>query len=370
MEVSVVLPCLNEEATVGICIRKAKEVFEKLGIEGEIIVVDNGSTDNSVEAAKRSGAKVVSEERRGYGNAYLRGFREAAGAIIVMADSDATYDLYEMPKFLEALDDADLVIGTRLRGEIKEGAMSWRHRYLGNPLLTKLLNILFRTSISDAHCGMRAFRKEALEKIRPKTAGMEFASEMIIKAAKSGLTIKEVPITYYPRRAGPAKLHSFQDGWRHLRFMLLYKHAMLFLTPGAFLFVTGLFFIILPSPMRYHTMILGSLFTVLGFQTITLGLYSKIYAAIHGIDTADSFTNFFMHYNSLEYGSIIGLLMFLLGGGIGLRILFLWFKSGFAALSEIRNAVLSSTLAILGIQMIFASIFISVLLLERKEENG
>lgn len=369
MDVSVVLPCLNEEATVGVCVRKAGEVFERLGIEGETIVVDNGSTDNSAEVAKKFGAKVVFEERRGYGNAYLRGFREASGDVVVMADSDGTYDLYEMPRFLEALNGADLVIGTRFKGEIKDGAMSWLHRYLGNPLLTKVLNVLFRTSISDAHCGMRAFRREMLDDIKPKTAGMEYASEMVIKAAKSGFIIKEVPITYYPRKSGPANLHSFQDGWRHLRFMFIYKHAMLFLMPGSVLFVSGLFLILFPSPMRYHTMILGSLFTILGFQTITLGLYSNVYAAVHGNDQPNRITRFLMHYNSLEYGLILGFITLLLGGGIGFGILLAWIKSGFTALSEIRNAILSSTLAIIGIQMIFASVFISVLLLDRREED-
>lgn len=370
MKVSVVMPCLNEEKTVGACVKKARDVFEEKGIEGEVIVVDNGSTDNSVEIAKKHGAKVLHEPEKGYGNAYLRGFEEAKGEIILMADSDDTYDLYELPKFLGAFNDgADFVMGSRLKGEIKKGAMPWLHKHIGNPLLTKTLNLLFKTKLSDAHCGMRAFRKDALKKLNLKTSGMEFASEMILKAKKAGLRIKEVPITYRPRDGGKAKLHSFHDGWRHLRFMLLYKHAMLFLTPGTFIFSAGLAIILLSPPVRYHSMILGSLFAILGFQVITLGLYSKIYAATHGIDKPDRVTRFFLKYNSLEYGILIGSITFLIGGSIGLRIIMAWVKSGFAELFEIRNAVLSSTFAIIGIQMIFSAVFLSVLLLEKREES-
>ncbi len=368
MEVSVVLPCLNEEETVGTCVRKARESLEKLGIEGEVIVVDNGSTDESVRIAKGEGAVVVSESRRGYGNAYLRGFEEAKGGIIVMADSDDTYDLSDIPKFLEVLEnDADLVIGSRLRGEIKDGAMPWLHRHIGNPLLTKILNLLFRMNISDAHCGMRAFKREALEKVDLKTGGMEFASEMLIKATKAGLRIKEVPVVYSPRRRGNTKLASFQDGWRHVRFMFLYKHAMLFLTPGSLLFVLGLLLMLFSPSIRYHTMILGSFFAITGFQIITLGLYSKIYAALHGMDKPDRLTRFFLEYNSLEYGMLLGFAVFLVGVAMGFNILASWVASGFAGLSQIRNAVLSSTLAIIGLQVVFAAVFSSVLLLEKRE---
>jgi glycosyltransferase involved in cell wall biosynthesis len=369
-EVSVVMPCLNEEETVGTCVRKAVEALEKARVDGEVIVVDNGSNDDSVQIARGNGARVVRETKRGYGNAYLRGFKEARGEIIVMADSDDTYDLREIPKFLDAINDgADLVMGSRLKGDIKDGAMPWLHRYVGNPLLTMTLNFLFKAKISDAHCGMRAFRKEALDKMRLTTAGMEFASEMVIKAAKSGLKIQEVPISYYPRGGGKPKLHSFHDGWRHLRFMFLYKHAMLFLTPGTFFFLLGLIFMIASQPTRYHSIILGSLVTILGFQIITLGLYSKVYAAIHGIDEPDWITRLFMKYVSLEYGMLVGSMVFLVGAIIGIRILRIWVEAGFGELAQIRNAIFSSTFAIIGIQIIFATMFLSVLLLEKKEEE-
>ncbi len=369
VKVSVILPCLNEEKTVGECVDKALDVFKNLGIDGEVIVVDNGSRDNSAKVAREHGAVVCFEPRRGYGNAYLKGFEKARGEIIVMADSDGTYDLREMPRFLEALsDDADFVIGTRLRGNIMDGAMPWLHRHVGNPLLTGILNLLFKTNVSDAHCGMRAIKKTALERINLKTAGMEFASEMVVKAAKNGLKIKEVPISYYPRAAGEPKLVSLQDGWRHIRFMFLYKHGLLFLAPGVFFLLLGVLFLFFSGPFRFHTAILGSLFTILGFQVITMGVFSKVYAVIHDIDKPDRITRPLMKYNVLEYGLFLGLLTFLAGGVIGLRILLEWISRGFGELSQVKNAVLSSTLAIIGVQIIFASIFISVLLLEKKEE--
>jgi glycosyltransferase involved in cell wall biosynthesis len=363
------MPCLNEERTVGECVDRAFEVFKNRKVDGEVIVVDNGSTDNSARIAREHGAKVIHEPKRGYGNAYLTGFKNARGEIIVMADSDGTYDLREMPLLLDTFDDStDLVMGSRLRGKIEDGAMPWLHRYVGNPLLTAILNILFKAHISDAHCGMRAIKKEALEKMNLKTAGMEFASEMVIKAAKNGLRIKEVPVSYHPRVAGEAKLVSVQDGWRHVRFMFLYKHAMLFLTPGTFFFLLGLMFLLFSSPFRYHTAILGSLFTILGFQVITLGVFSKVYAAIHEIDKPDRITALLMRYNVLEYGLLLGSVIFLAGALMGLNILMLWISKGFGELAQIRNAILSSTFAIVGVQMIFAAIFISVLLLEKKEQ--
>jgi glycosyltransferase involved in cell wall biosynthesis len=365
--ISVVLPCLNEESTVGKCVDKALKVMEERGIEGEVIVVDNGSTDASPRIAEKHGARVVYESERGYGNAYRKGFAEANGDIIVMADSDDTYDLLEMPKFLDALEGADFVMGSRLKGDIKKGAMPWLHKNIGNPMLTWILNLLFKTKISDAHCGMRAFKRDIVEKLDLQTSGMEFASEMVIKAAKLGIRIKEVPLTYNPRGGGEAKLASVEDGWRHVRFMFLYKHAMLFLTPGAFFFVLGMALMFAVPALRYHLMILGGFIAILGFQIMALGIYSKIFAAIQGIDRPDGLTRFFMRYNILEYGMILGLTVFLYGVWIGLRILTVWIEAGFGSLAEIQGAVIASTLAIVGIQMVFAATFISVLLLGKKE---
>ncbi len=366
-DVSVVLPCLNEEATVGTCVDKALQVMKDRNIDGEVIVIDNGSTDASARIAEEHGAKVFYEPKKGYGNALRKGFAEARGSIIFMADADDTYDLREMPKFLEKFDGAEFIIGTRLKGTVKKGAMPWLHRYVGNPALTWLLNLLFRTKISDAHCGIRAFRRDILKKIDLKTAGMEFASEMIIKASKKGIKIKEVPVTYAPRRGGEAKLVSMQDGWRHVRFMFLYKHAMLFLTPGAFFFVLGILLIFVSPSPRYHSMILGAFLSILGFQIMALGIYSKIFAAIQGIDRPNGLTRVFMQYNFLEYGMVLGLLVFIYGLLIGTRIISYWVISGFGGLAEIQSAVIASTLAIVGIQIAFAAIFISILLLGKKE---
>jgi glycosyltransferase involved in cell wall biosynthesis len=363
------MPCLNEEETVGECVSAAAEALRNIGVEGEVIVVDNGCTDASPEVARKNGARVVREPKRGYGNAYLRGFKEASGDIIVMGDADGTYPFELIPDFIKPImeGEADLVMGSRLKGNILPGAMSRLHRYLGNPLLTSFLNMLFKTRITDAHCGMRAFRKEALEKLNLKTPGMEFASEMIIKAAKAKVRIKEIPITYRPRRGGKAKLSSLKDGWRHLRFMLLYKPAWLFFLPGTASFVIG-FAMMMLLTARFHSMILGGLLMILGFQIITLGLYAKIYAVTHHMDEADRITRFFLRYNSLEYEMFIGILLFLGATTIGLRVLIAWIQAGFGTLFEIRNAILASTFAIIGLQMIFAAMFLSVLLLEKKED--
>ncbi|MBI1923313.1 glycosyltransferase [Candidatus Poribacteria bacterium] len=222
-DVSVIMPCLNEEATIGVCIQKVWRAFKTHHINGEVIVADNGSTDASVAIAQSLGARAVHQPCRGYGAAYQAGIAAARGKSIIIGDSDDTYDFSEIDRFLQPLGKGyHFVIGSRFRGEIRPGAMPWLHRYIGNPLLTGMLNLLFKAGVSDAHCGMRAFTREAYEKMTLKTTGMEFASEMVVKAAKVGLRIAEVPITYYPRK-GESKLHPFRDAWRHLRFLLLFR---------------------------------------------------------------------------------------------------------------------------------------------------
>jgi len=222
MEISIVMPCLNEAKTISACIMKAKRVLKEMGVDGEIIVADNGSIDGSDLIASSLGARIVHQPKKGYGSAYIAGFKATQGKYIVCADSDDTYDFGEMPKFIRLLEDGyDLVMGSRLKGKMLAGAMPWLHRYIGNPILTGILNLLFRAGVSDAHCGMRAFTKEAYEAMKLNAEGMEFASEMVIKAVEKGLRIGEVPIKYYPR-AGESKLRTFRDGWRHLRFMIGY----------------------------------------------------------------------------------------------------------------------------------------------------
>ena len=235
LDVSVVMPCLNEEETIGPCIEKAREGIRRLGLHGEIIVCDNGSTDRSVEIATRLGARVFHERRKGYGSAYMRGISEARAEYIIMGDSDDTYDFADLEPFLKPLREGyELVMGSRFSGTILPGAMTFSHRYIGNPVLSGILKLFYRVDISDAHCGMRSFTKDAYARMRLQTTGMEFASEMVINAGRERLKIAEVPITYYPRK-GESKLETWRDGWRHLRFMLLYSPTHLFLLPGLLL---------------------------------------------------------------------------------------------------------------------------------------
>src|SRR5436189_6177509 len=236
--VSVVIPCLNEADNIVECVTRAKTVLADKGYNGEVVVADNASDDGSPELAKKAGALVVHEPRRGYGSAYLAGFAAARGQYVVMADADLTYDWNEIPHFVEKLDEgADLVMGDRM-DNIHPGAMPWLHRYVGNPVLSGILNVFFRTGVRDAHCGMRGFRRDVLPQLDLRTTGMEFASEMVIRAAKEGLDIRQFPIEYHPR-GGESKLSSFRDGWRHLRFLLVHSPTWLFVIPGTVMSALG-----------------------------------------------------------------------------------------------------------------------------------
>ena len=360
---------MNEEETIRICIEKAQYIFKKYGIEGEIIVADN-SSDRTAEIAASMGAKVIGPIK-GYGNAYLKGLAEAKGDYIAIADADNTYDLLELDRFLDPLmaGEADFIMGTRLKGEIKAGAMPWLHQYIGNPILTGMLNFLFKTKISDAHCGMRAFTKEALEKMDLKTHGMELASEMVIEAARCGLRIKEVPITYYSRKA-PSKLRSFQDGWRHVRFMMLYRPVPFLYIPGAFVFLLG--FLITASLLltnnaaynRLHSFILGSMLLIIGGQILATGGYMKTYGIIHGMYRDDEKGRKLLSYHSLEKELVGGSLILGSGFIIGLKVAYTWASTGYGTLEEVESAVISMVLAAIGLQLIFAAIFVSVMLLE------
>jgi glycosyltransferase involved in cell wall biosynthesis len=372
IEVSVVMPCLNEEKTVGICVRKAFEALKRCGIKGEVIVVDNGSTDNSAQIAESSGARVVHQPKRGYGNAYLKGFAEARGKYIVMGDSDNTYDFSELEKFVEPLRRGyDFVIGSRFKGKILPSAMPWLHQYIGNPILTKIFNLLFRAGISDAYCGMRSFTKEAYKRMKLRTTGMEFAFEMLIEALRAKLKIAEVPITYYLRE-GESKLHSFRDGWRPLRLMLLYSPTHLFLIPGAIMMTIGLMllFALLRGPLRIgsisfdiHYMVLGSLLSILGLEVVNLGFYAKIYAVTEKLEEKDKLIDFLLRHFNLERGMFVGFILFMIGLSINVYILYrwvtpsLWFEGG----TQLRGALLAMTLMVIGAQIVFSSFFLSIL---------
>jgi glycosyltransferase involved in cell wall biosynthesis len=368
IDVSVVIPSLNEAETIGICIEKIKAVFQRYGIKGEVIVADN-SDDDTPKIARSLGAKVVTPDKMGYGYAYLYGLRHANGKYIVLGDADDTYDFTEMPKLLKPLmnNEADIVIGSRFKGEIKKGAMPWLHRYIGNPLLTFLVNLFFNAKVSDAHSGFRAFKRDILEKITLNSAGMEFASEMIIKAVKAGLRISEVPITYYPRR-GRSKLNSFKDGWRHLRFMLLFTPKYLYFVPGVLFTAFGLFMLLIAllnirlgySP-GIHSSILGSMLTVLGYNVFMLGIFSDIYQSKSiGVEIS-KVTSMVLKKFTLEKGILVGLLLFVIGATYVLYLFLAWIDSGFKVLPIRGENVFAFTLVVIGLQTVFYSFILTAL---------
>jgi hypothetical protein len=370
--VSVVIPCLDEAETIERCIYAAQRALDEGGLDGEVIVADNGSSDGSAELAAKAGALVVHETRRGYGSAYLAGFGAARGRYVVMADADLTYDFGEIPRFVERLQaGADLVMGDRRDG-IQAGAMPWHHRYLGNPGLTGILNLFFRTGVRDAHCGMRGFRRELLSQLDLRTLGMEFASEMVIRAAKEGLRIEELPIRYH-RREGQSKLDSFRDGWRHLRFLLVHSPTHLFVLPGAAMALAGLMVLlavlfelnVLGREWQLHSAIAGSLLTVVGTQVMALGLCAHAYGTYFMGEKDPWFDRMRARFR-LEHGLALGGTIALAGFVVGAVITVMWIERGFGGLSEERLAVLAATLMIVGIQVFFSSFLLSILGLRRR----
>jgi glycosyltransferase involved in cell wall biosynthesis len=373
---SVVIPCLNEAANIERCVAWARTTMAEHGIEGEVVVADNDSEDESAAIALAAGARVVHERRRGYGNAYMAGFAAARGRYVLMADADLTYDFGEIPRFLAELETgADLVMGDRMDG-IQPGAMPWLHRYIGNPLLSGTLNFFFRTGVRDAHCGMRAFRREALPVLELRTTGMEFASEMVIRAAKARLEIRQLPIAYHPR-GGVSKLSSFRDGWRHLRFLLVHSPTHLFAIPGALLLLAGLLVglvslsgvQILGREWQLHSMIAGSLLAVVGTQVLGLGLCAHAYGRYFMGEREAWFDRMRARYR-LEHGLALGGAILLAGLVIATTILVTWIDRGFGALSEERLAVAAATLITIGLQVVFSSFLLSILGLRRRDGDS
>lgn len=369
VQLSVVMPCLNEAETIETCVVWAKEGIARSGLIGEIVVADNGSTDGSQEIAERAGARVVHQPLRGYGNAYLKGFSEAKGDIIVMGDSDATYDFRQLPELVAPIGQgADYVLGSRFGGTILPGAMPWLHRYVGNPVLTWVLNRFFGYSSSDAHSGMRAFTRSAYERMNLQCEGMEFASEVVIKAARENLRVVEVPIVYHPR-GGESKLRSFRDGWRHLRFMLLACPKYLFVLPGVVLFLLGMIgqatLLPGPLPLSFHALDVHfsaffALLTIVGFQTLVFGAFAKVMARARGLDRPGRFEEWLTLDFSLERGVVAGLLIVGFGASIDVWVLFEWLRNSRGPLDAMRPMLFALSIMAVGLQTMFAAFFLSL----------
>jgi glycosyltransferase involved in cell wall biosynthesis len=365
--VSVVIPCLDEAENIEVCVVAALGALRDGALDGEVLVVDNASEDDSAALAAAAGARVISEPRRGYGSAYLAGFAAARGKYIVMADADLTYDFNEIPHFVDELNDgAELVMGDRM-DNIQPGAMPWLHRYIGNPLLSGLLNFFFRTGVKDAHCGMRALRRDVLPRLDLRTTGMEFASEMVIRASKEQLKIAEFPIEYHPR-GGESKLSSFRDGWRHLRFLLVHSPTHLFVVPGMLLAGLGtLILVFVGAGLDFfgrawglHTLIAGSLLMIVGTQVLALGLCAHAYGTYFMGEKDPWFDRMRARFR-LEHGLLLGGVFMLIGVAMGAVIMATWISHGFGSLADEHLAVVAASLVIVGIQIFFSSFLLSIL---------
>ncbi len=374
LEVSVVIPCLNEANSLGICVDKAVRAFTEGGLSGEVIVADNGSTDGSIEIAASHGARVVHVKQRGYGAALAMGITASQGRYIVMGDADDSYDFSEVPQFVRKLREGyDMVMGNRFRGGIKPGAMPKLHKYFGNPGLTALLNLFFHVGIGDCYCGMRGFSRQLYDQLDVRSTGMEFAPELIIKTAQLGARIGEIPIVLWPDKRGrPPHLRSFRDGWRTLRFFLLYAPNWLFVLPGALSFFFGLALVswLLPGPrhltsrimLDLHTMVFGVIFTLMGAQIISVGFFAKVFSYAERFDRSTISLERLLRRARLEHGLLAGAVLFLAGFAGSAWIAWHWAASGFGPLNDGLRAVLFwSMWLFLGVQEIFSSYFLSML---------
>jgi len=364
---SIVLPTLNEEEGIATCIQKAKRALAELGVDGEIIVSDS-SSDRTPQIARALGAVVVEPDSPGYGYAYRYGFRFARGEYVAIGDADTTYDFEEFPKLFELVEDgADMAIGSRFEGEIKPGAMPRLHRYVGNPLLTRFLNVFYGADVSDAHSGMRVIRRDALDRLDLDSDGMEFASEMIMAASAAGLDIREAPITYH-RRAGEATLDSFRDGWRHVRFMLVNAPGYLFTVPGLLLVllgvsvlglaVTGITELLIELGVR--SVIVGCLLGVVGTQVVYLGVFASI-AGDPIRDPATTWNEWIRRNVSLEHGTVAGLSLCFVGTAYAAVSVSQWIGSGFTDLPYLIGDIVAFTAIVIGVQTVFQSFFLSII---------
>jgi glycosyltransferase involved in cell wall biosynthesis len=378
-ELSIVMPCLNEAETLAGCIQRAQQTLEEHGLRGEVVVADNGSTDGSAVIARELGARVVEVQRRGYGSALIAGIEAAEGELVVMGDADASYDFGAIGPFVDRLRAGDdLVVGNRFVGGIEPGAMPWSHRWLGNPVLTRIGRIFFHAPVGDMHCGLRAFRKDAFERMQLRATGMEFASEMVIKASLKGMRISEVPVILRPDgRSRPPHLRTWRDGWRHLRFMLLFSPRWLFLYPGVALFAAGVILsaLLLPGPLRVgsvhldiHTLLIAGFLALLGYQLVLFAVFTKLFAVREGFHPPNPLLVRIERYVTLEVGLGAGALMALAGAAALILAVISWQSVGFGTLNPsltMREVIPAVVLLALGTQTVFASFLISILSIDR-----
>jgi glycosyltransferase involved in cell wall biosynthesis len=376
IELSIIIPCLNEAESLPHCLSKSFSFLARNQIIGEVIIVDNGSSDGSASIALDYKATVVTEPEKGYGNALMAGINKSRGKYIIMGDADDSYDFSAIMPFLDLLRNGyDLVIGNRFKGGIQKGAMPFLHRYLGNPLLSFAGRLFFRIRIGDFHCGLRGFSRACYDRLELRTGGMEFASEMIVKAALLKLKITETPVILYPdKRSQSSHLRTWKDGWRHLRFLLLYSPGWLFLVPGIVLMTLGIigFLLLVTGPISIgdkkldiHTLMYTSGFILLGFQFISFYIFSKLYAATHGlIPYQQKFINRFSRFFKLEKGIVLGLLLFVAGVYLSIKSVLYWKHAGFGNLDPVkvlRWVIPSVTLLVLGVQLIISCFYLSIL---------
>ncbi|MGN6556429.1 MAG: glycosyltransferase family 2 protein [Solirubrobacterales bacterium] len=384
VEVSIVMPCLNERESIGECIRMARAGLDAAGATGEIVVADNGSGDGSQEIARELGARVVDVARKGYGAALMGGFEAARGRFVVMGDADASYDFSSIGPFVERLRAGDdLVMGNRFRGGIEKEAMPFLNRYLGNPVLSFAGRLFFRSGIGDFHCGLRAFRRDVLPTLDLQSPGMEFASEMVVKATLYGLRISEVPTTLSPAlRTRKPHLRPWRDGWRHLRFLLLFSPRWLFFYPGLALALIGLAAMValLPGELRIfgvgfdvHTLVYASAMIVVGYQAMLFAVFARIYAMTNGFLPAKPWIRNLEERISVEAGALVGLALILAGLATSIVAIAVWGGAGFEELEyrhTMRLVVPAATSLILGVQTVLASFFVSILRIERSNDSG
>lgn len=376
LELTILMPCLNEAETLAVCIDKAMGYLKTSGVKGEVLIADNGSTDGSQAIAVKHGARVVDIPEKGYGSALIGGIQAAEGTYVIMGDADDSYDFSSLDQFVERLRAGDeLVMGNRFRGGIAPGAMPPLHKYLGNPVLSFIGRALFRSPIKDFHCGLRGFNRQSMLDLHLQTSGMEFASEMVVKSTLGGLQVSEVPTTLKKDgRSRPPHLRSWRDGWRHLRFLMIFSPRWLFLIPGVVLFLVGLVGTVF---LAFGPLVIGNVgfdvssqiylaaLTVVGYQSVIFAILTKIYAQHEGfnIPRGRNFERLEKRI-SLESGALVGLALFIIGLVIAIVQFATWSNAGFGALdagTTVRIAVPASLLMMLGAQTIMAGLFLGVL---------